>query len=154
MQRSYPWKCGTCREQRVQPKTVDYATAMEHDGRTYAVKVPGLDILECEACNARMLPDEAYAKLADALRAEAGLLTPAQIRTYRESFQWTQKKLASLLQVAEAAVARWESGSQIQPRALDLLLRCCFSVPELRSYLEANGEVGTKRHTAPALVAD
>jgi transcriptional regulator with XRE-family HTH domain len=47
----------------------------------------------------------------------------------------SQKDLAERLGVAEATISRWETGAQIQSRALDNLLRVYFAVPEVRSVL-------------------
>src|SRR5271163_4509982 len=99
MRRPYPWKCSTCRERAMAPVTVDYQTEMEHDGRVYNVSVPQLQILECGNCHSRMLPDEANAKLIDALRVKADLLTPVQIREKRKALGLTQQQLAACLRV-------------------------------------------------------
>jgi putative zinc finger/helix-turn-helix YgiT family protein len=109
---------------------------MEHDGRAYAISVPQLEILECQKCKTRVLPDEAHGKLVDALRIAAGLLTPAEIRERRKQLGLTQEQLANFLRVAKETVSRWETGGQIQQRAMDLLLRAFFDVPELREYLQ------------------
>ncbi len=137
MARPFPWKCRTCGEQKLTPTVVDYRVDMEHDGRLYALTVPDLEILQCTSCGARVLPEEAHTKITDALRASAGLLTPAEIRQYRDRLGLTQKQLAAYLKVADATVSRWETGGQIQQRAMDLLLRGFFDVPELRRYYAA-----------------
>jgi putative zinc finger/helix-turn-helix YgiT family protein len=136
MTRPFPWKCRKCRELSVRPVTVDYTTEMDHDGRPYTVTVPQLEILECTCCHARSLPDEAFARLAEALRRQVGLLTPEEIRAGREQLGLTQKQLASHLRVAESTVCRWETGAQIQQRVMDLLLRAYFNLPALRQYLK------------------
>lgn len=115
MNRPYPWKCHTCREVKVRPVVTDYSAAMEHDGRVYQVVVDDLEILECEACLTRVLPDAAHDRLEDKLREQAGLLTPGQIRRNREALGLSVKELANRLAVAEPTVARWESGGQIPP---------------------------------------
>src|SRR5262245_1930245 len=127
MERPYPWKCRTCRERKVNPIMVpSYSAEMEHDGRAYTVTVRDLDVLECEACHARMLPDAASKRLTEALRREAGLLMPAEIRRKRELLGLSQKLLANHLNVAAETVSRWETGAQIQQRAMDLFLRAYF----------------------------
>jgi putative zinc finger/helix-turn-helix YgiT family protein len=118
----------------VKPTVVDYAAEMEHDGRSYSFVVPQLEVLECENCRARTLPDAAFERVTAALRAKAELLTPAEIRQKREALKLTQKQLAAFLKVAESTVSRWETGGQIQQRAMDLLLRGFFEVPEVRRY--------------------
>jgi putative zinc finger/helix-turn-helix YgiT family protein len=131
----YPWKCRTCREREVRPAEVDYSTEVEHDGRTYHVRVPGLAVLRCDACGALVLDDEALEKVSNAFRYEAGLLMPAQIRKKREALGLTQKQLAVLLGVSEWSLSRWETGAQIQQRAMNNLLKGFFDVPEFRAHL-------------------
>ena len=62
-----------------------YEAELEHDGRKYAVKVADLRVLRCRECGTIVLGDEAEERLTDALRAAAGLLTPAEIRHAREA---------------------------------------------------------------------
>ncbi len=135
MTRPYPWKCRNCRERRVVPVTADYSADMEHDGRVYPVTVKDLEILQCENCNARTLPDAAYARLTDELRRAAGLFTPSQIAAKRAGLGLSQKEFARLLGVAEATVSRWETGGQIQQRVMNDFMRAFFDLPPLREYL-------------------
>jgi transcriptional regulator with XRE-family HTH domain len=62
-------------------------------------------------------------------RREARLLTPDEIRDGREKLGLTQKQFANLLGVGEATVSRWETGAQIQQRAMDRFLRVCLASP-------------------------
>ena len=71
-------------------------------------------------------------KLSNALRTEAKLLHPEQIRANREALGLTQKELARYMQVSEGAVFRWETGAQIQQRCMDAFLRVFFVVKEAR----------------------
>src|SRR5438094_660349 len=96
--RPFPWACGTCREKAVWPVTVDYTAEMGHDGAMYQVTVPGLEVLECRQCQARMLSDESYEKLSEALRRQVGLLTPDEIKQQRKALGWSQQELADYLQ--------------------------------------------------------
>jgi putative zinc finger/helix-turn-helix YgiT family protein len=155
----FPWKCAACRERAVYPATVDYATTLEHDGRAYDVGVPGLEVPRCRNCGTLVMVDSANRAVSDALRAAAGLLTPAQIRKNREDLGLTQKQLASHLGVADATVSRWETGAQIQQRSLDRLLRLYFGIPSVRTALadEARtAQLGTTvvRPTAAVVVAN
>jgi putative zinc finger/helix-turn-helix YgiT family protein len=113
---------------------LDYPAEMEHDGRAYSLTIPALDVLRCESCGTRVLTDEAHQAIVTALRTAAGLLAPEEIRRRRESLGLTQKQLAACLKVADSTVSRWETGAQIQQRAMDLLLRAFFEVPQLRQY--------------------
>jgi putative zinc finger/helix-turn-helix YgiT family protein len=132
----FPWKCGTCRQRGLAPAVIDYQTEVTHDGRTYTLALAALKVLRCGQCGAIVLDDEADEKISDALRAEARLLRPEEIRRGRESLGLTQKQLAHYLQVGESTLSRWETGVQIQQRSLDRLMRIYFQVPEARRFLE------------------
>jgi putative zinc finger/helix-turn-helix YgiT family protein len=137
MARPYPWKCRSCGKQSLGPVIVDYSTEMEHDGRLYAFAVPNLNILECASCHERVLPDEAFVRITDRLRAEAGLLTPTEIKEKRKKIEGlTQELLATHLGVAKETISRWETGGQIQQRSHDLLLRLYFDLSDARRYLD------------------
>ncbi len=139
--RLFPWKCGHCRERAVKPATVSYTTDIEHDGRTHTVTVDALRVPRCEKCGELVLDDAANRQITDALRRQIGLLTPVQIRQNREAFGLTQKQLASQLGVAEATLSRWETGAQIQQRAMDRLLRLFFGFANVRSALADEGAI-------------
>ena len=66
------------------------------------------------------------------LRSHAGLLHNKEIRARREALGLTQKALAGYLQVAEATLSRWETGAQIQQRAMDAFLRSFFESAHAR----------------------
>lgn len=147
MSRAFPSKCRTCGKHAVKKKVVDYVTEREHDGRTYSFTVPALDILECEECHARVLSGASREKVEEALRVKAGLLTPTNMRENRIRLGYTQERLARELRVAKETVSRWETGGQIQQRAMDLLLRLFFGLPQVRKVLADDGglqRLGTK----------
>ena len=146
--RPYPWKCHTCREMGVRPVIVDYTADMDHDGRTYAITVPKLEILECEHCHTRVLPEDAYGLFYDKLREQAGLLAPTQISQNREALHLTQKQLADYLGVAEATISRWENGGQIQQRSLDRFLRSYFAFDPVRRALADESQLTNLGATA------
>jgi hypothetical protein len=52
------------------------------------------------------------------------------------------------LRIASATVSRWETGAQIQQRALDLLMRLFFGLSEVRSALADEQTVRTLGETA------
>jgi putative zinc finger/helix-turn-helix YgiT family protein len=80
-------------------------------------------------CQALSIDDEADHQICAAFRCEARLLAPEEIREGREKLALTQKQFANLLGVGEATVSRWETGTQIQQRALDRFLRVCLASP-------------------------
>ena len=131
-------KCMHCRERAVSPTTLPaYPTEMEHDGRKYKVSVTDFRVLKCERCGAIILDDAADERLEEALRSEAGLLTPREIRQHREALGLTRQQLADLLRISMFTLTRWETGAQIQQRAMDTLLRLFFQSAEARRILGA-----------------
>jgi putative zinc finger/helix-turn-helix YgiT family protein len=125
-----------CRERAVSPTTVpSYPVEMEHDGRKYSFSVPNLDVLQCQNCREIILDDSANDRIFDALRVSAGLLTPAEIRQNRDALGYTQQQLADYLRISMFTLSRWETGAQIQQRAMDALLRVFFQSNEARRIL-------------------
>ena len=127
--RTYPKRCGKCGHKRMQLATVLYTATIEHDGRAYRVEVPSLTVPKCGNCQAISIDDEADLRISAAFQHEARLLTPEEIREGREKLALTQKQFANLLGVGEATVSRWETGAQIQQRAMDRFLRVCLASP-------------------------
>ncbi len=146
--RPFPWKCGNCREKAIFPVVVDYVADVGHDGHTYPIRIPNLEILQCEKCQTRMLLDEANEKITEALRKYLGLLTPEEIKAKRSELGISQQELADALQVELHLVSGWESGMQIQSRAMNRQLLAFFNVPAVRDYYrELNGKA---RPTMPS----
>ena len=136
MSRPYPRICATCRERSVQPVTLSsYSTNVEHDGRSYAITLADVSGTQCDNCGALILDDSVADRIDDQLREQAGLLRPTEIRSHRLALGLTQKDLAQKLLIGEATLSRWETGAQIQQRSLDLLLRLCFELVDVRRYL-------------------
>jgi putative zinc finger/helix-turn-helix YgiT family protein len=127
--RRFPKRCGKCGQQAIKLATVPYAVTIEHDGRSYRVEIPDLSVPQCGHCRAISIDDDADQQISAAFRCQARLLTPDEIRAGREKLGRTQKEFATLLGVGEATVSRWETGAQIQQRAMDRFLRLCFASP-------------------------
>jgi putative zinc finger/helix-turn-helix YgiT family protein len=127
--RNYPKRCGKCGHKEMRLATVPYATTIEHDGRAYRVEIPALTVPQCGNCQTISIDDEADQQISAAFRREARLLAPEAIRQGRETLALTQKQFANLLGVGEATVSRWETGAQIQQRAMDRFLRLCLASP-------------------------
>lgn len=127
--RTYPKRCGKCGHKTMRLVTMPYSTIIEHDGRTYQVEIPALTVPQCSNCNAISIDDEADREMSAAFRREAKLLAPEEIRQGRERLGLTQKQFANLLGVGESTISRWETGAQIQQRALDRFLRLCLASP-------------------------
>ena len=134
--RPFPWKCGKCRERAVNQVVLEsYSADLEHDGRKYLVTVTNFPVAQCENCKTLILDDAANRRLSDALRSAAGLMQPSEIRRRREALNLKQKDLANFLQISEFTLSRWETGAQIQQRAMDAFLRVFFQCPEARRML-------------------
>jgi len=127
--RTYPKRCGKCGQKAMRLATLSYATTIDHDGRAYRVEVPGLTVPQCGNCQAISIDEEADRQISAAFRREARLLTPEEIRQGRDKLGLTQKQFANLLGVGEATISRWETGAQIQQRAMDRFLRVCLATP-------------------------
>jgi DNA-binding transcriptional regulator YiaG len=117
---------------------------MEHDGRKYQVSVADFPVLQCQKCGAIILDDSANLRLDDALRDAAGILKPAEIRQNREALSLTRQQLADLLRISMFTLTRWETGAQIQQRAMDTLLRLFFQSGEARRILSTPGELAAE----------
>lgn len=141
--RPFPWKCGECGRRAVKPSVFEYATPISHDGRVYTVAVADLEAPRCEQCGHIVLTSEANRRIDAAFRQQLQLLAPEDIRRHREVLGLTQKELATRLGIADATLSRWETGAQIQQRAMDNLLRLFFSLPAVRTAL--TGEPGMPR---------
>ena len=151
--RPFPWYCPKCRRKEVRPVVIFYRCEMAHDGRLHAVEVPELTVPRCGHCGELVFNEGAEAQVRRALRSQLRQLMPDEIRAARTALGLSQKDLADRLGVTEATLSRWETESQLQPRAIDNLLRVFFALPEVRSILvgaEQNphlGAVGPFCHT-------
>lgn len=142
--RAYPKRCGKCGQKAIALAKVPYATSIEHDGRTYRVEIPDLTVPQCADCQAISLDDEADRQISAAFRRQARLLPPEEIREGREKLGLTQKQFATLLGIGEATVSRWETGAQIQQRAMDRFLRLCFASPAAVELLRSDFQPSAK----------
>lgn len=125
---------------------MSYTCDAAHDGRTYQIEIPEIDIPKCQACGTLVITNSVDDRIIQTLRARVGLLTPEQIRNGREALGLKSKELAEKLGVAAETISRWESGGLIQSRAMDNFLRVYFAVPEARAVLrgaEQDRNLGT-----------
>jgi len=127
--RTFPKRCGKCGQKKMRLVALPYVTTIEHDGRKYRVDIPALTSPQCGHCQAISIDDEANRQISAAFRREARLLTPEDIRDGRDNLGLTQRQFANLLGVGESTISRWETGAQIQQRALDRFLRLCLASP-------------------------
>jgi len=108
---------------------------VKHDGRLHEAAIEQLEIPTCRSCGARVFSSHVDEQISDALRRQLHLLSPNEIRGALRSLRMPQKELARRLGVAEATLSRWATGTVIQSRAMDNLLRLYFALPEVREAL-------------------
>jgi putative zinc finger/helix-turn-helix YgiT family protein len=131
----FPWRCIECRAKEVFPQATDYTTTRKHDGRSYTVHIPDLEIPTCRKCGEQLFTVDLDDRVVAALRAQVGLLTPEEIQHHRGRLEMTQQELADQLGAAKETISRWETGGMIQSRAMDNLLRLFFESEEVRRLL-------------------
>ena len=136
----FPWRCPRCLKREVTPTATAYTAEVRHDGRPYRVEVPDLMLPTCRACGEQVFSNSVDEQISRALRGHLRLLTPEQIRGAMKALGLRQRELAGRLGIAEETLSRWLTGSQIQSRAMDNLLRAYFAFPEVRSALIGPGQ--------------
>ncbi len=133
--RPFPWHCSGCGKKEVYGAVTSHTCEVNHDGRLHTVEVPELQVGKCRACGEVCFDDFTDDQISAALRAKLRLLSPEQIRDAMKALGLRQKELAARLGVAEATMSRWCTGSLIQSRAMDNLMRVYFGIPEARAVL-------------------
>jgi putative zinc finger/helix-turn-helix YgiT family protein len=128
----FPWMCPKCRAKTIVPVRRDYKTSAVLDDEIYDLVVPAFDVPTCAKCGQAIVISELCERITCELRRAAGILAPEQIQAQRENLGLTQAELAARLRVSEAELARWESGMQLQSKAVDLLLRLYLGSAEVR----------------------
>jgi transcriptional regulator with XRE-family HTH domain len=154
--RKYPLRCIECGKMEVHPSSLDQRIQKNHDGRVYDLSVKDLPVTQCRACGAVFFTEESDDRIAAEVQKQLVLLTPAQIQANIEALGLTQRETAQRLGIAPETLCRWLSGSMIQSRAMDMLLRAFFGSPEVRDNLKGAatdprfGEKVKDRMRAPA----
>jgi putative zinc finger/helix-turn-helix YgiT family protein len=108
--------------------------------------------MKCDSCKEEYYTDEQSSeysrKFNDARRRNEGLLTGGEIQKLRRSMLLSQVQLESALGVSKKTLVRWESGTAVQSKALDDVLRLVALDPDnLRLLVRI-------RHAALAPVVD
>lgn len=126
-----PERCDDCLEGVIETVTVDRAVRLK--GKDYLVS--GMSLQRCSSCGSSYLTKDqliaAQRAAADLARAEQGLLTGAQIRTFRHMMGISQEYLEIALRVGPKTVTRWENGAVIQLPCNDQLLRVYMHNPHV-----------------------
>ena len=130
-----PRRCPECGKAEVQPATIAYDAEVKHDGRLHAFHVPRLQINKCGACGEVLFSNVSNDQVTQALREHLVLLSPEQIRDALSKLGLRQKDFAERIGVAAETISRWISGTHIQSRAMDNLMRLFFKFDNVRSAL-------------------
>ena len=104
----------------------------------YAFPIPALRVNQCAACGEVLFSNVTDDQISQALREHLVLLSPRQIREALRALGLKQKDLGDRIGVAPETISRWISGTHIQSRAMDNLLRLFFAFNNVRSALIAS----------------
>ncbi len=139
--RPFPWRCPRCLAlDAVHPETVVYSTEIEHEGRSYKLAIPDLQVPRCSSCRELIFSHAVDQQIRRAFRAHLHLLDPEQIGAGRKALGMSVEDLAERLGVAREIISRCESGDLIQTRAMDNLLRVYFAIPQVRAALQGSSQ--------------
>jgi HTH-type transcriptional regulator/antitoxin MqsA len=104
-------------------------------------------LFRCKRCGEGFfhggMMDDSLRRATAVIRAEDGLLAPAEIVELRRKYSLTQAQLERLIGAGEKTVVRWERGTVAQNKTADTLLRVLRDHPEVVADL-------AKRHARPA----
>ena len=156
-QKPFPWRCPSCGLKEVRPSVAPYAAEVKHDGRVHEVAIDRLEIPTCQSCGEKVFSKHVDDQISQALRRQLRLLSPNEIRSALRTLGMSQKELARRLGVAEATLSRWATGTVIQSRAMDNLLRVYFALPEVRNALtgeQQSSGLGLPAHSGEHSEAD
>lgn len=115
------------------------AQPLETEYRGVRMSVSGIEHEHCSECGEDMIPAHELDKLDEAIRAEyrriVGLLSPAEIRSLRQSLGLTQEQFQVVLGVGKTTVSRWETGRVVQLKPEDNLMRAMLDHPDFAQEL-------------------
>ena len=146
-----PRRCRRCGKNEFVTSTTSFDAEVRHDGRLHKFTIPNLELPVCRACGERVFTEAVDDQINAHLRAHLRLFTPDQIRAAIDRIGMTQTEAADRMGIAEATLSRWLSGTQIQSRSLDNLMRVFFAFPEIRAALDgraSNPSLGTRDQTS------
>jgi putative zinc finger/helix-turn-helix YgiT family protein len=131
----FPWRCPRCGKKEIYPLATDYETEVKHDGRLHKLLIKKFSVPTCRHCGEKLFSHEEDEQLSQALRRKLNLLSPEQIRLRIRELGFSQKEVAAQLNIAEETLSRWVTGTMIQSKAMDTLLRLFFEIPQVRASL-------------------
>jgi DNA-binding transcriptional regulator YiaG len=134
-ERPFPRPCVECGNVEVRPAIISYNAEVKHDGRLWKFTIPALKVNQCAACGEVYFDHITDDQISLGLREHLNLLSPQQIRDGLKTLGLMQKEFGQRIGVAPETISRWLSGTHIQSRAMDNLMRLFFELDSVRSKL-------------------
>jgi putative zinc finger/helix-turn-helix YgiT family protein len=126
--------CPNCDSSNLEVEMHEYAER-RRDGASLTYRAP---VTVCRECGNSFTTGEQTrahdVAWADARRALENSLAPEAIRAIRSELGLSQSQFETLLRVGPKTVVRWEAGTVVPQRSVDLLLRVLGAVPEARLF--------------------
>jgi putative zinc finger/helix-turn-helix YgiT family protein len=149
-EKPFPRRCPECGKAEVRPATIAYDAEVKHDGRLYRFHIARLPVNKCGTCGEVLFGAATDDRLSRGLREHLALLSPEQIRDGLTALGLQQKEFAEQIGVAAETISRWLSGTHIQSRAMDNLMRLFFAFDNVRLTLGESGLHGSLGVLHPA----
>jgi putative zinc finger/helix-turn-helix YgiT family protein len=141
----FPQRCPECGKGDVRPGVMPYNARAKHDGSVYTFSIAALKVNKCQSCGEIFFDNTTDDQISQGLREHLGLLSPEEIRRRLGQLGLTQKEFAERISIAPETVSRWLSGTHIQSRAYDKLMRFFFQ--QVESDLNNAAAAGAPRAT-------
>lgn len=114
-----------------------------------SVTVYGVHHLKCETCGEVCLPADAAKAFSraffDEKRRVEGLLLPDEIKAARKKYGLSQAEFEAVIGVSSPTVSRWETGSSVQTKTADSLIRAFRDYPCVAVDMMSRAEVRSKK---------
>jgi len=149
-EKQFPRRCFKCKKMEVYHDVIPYTARVKHDNCLYTFPIAELQIQKCRSCGEILFDNDTDDQISQGLREHLHLLSPQQIRGRLKQFGLMQKEFADCIRVAPETVCRWLSGTYIQSRAMDELMRLFFEREEVKHTVLQSGEVSLQIGEMPS----
>lgn len=129
--------CTLCGEGHFRRK--EGVEVLEYKGLRESVQVV---LFECDVCDegsfyAKESEKELDSRFTEMRRRVEGLLSASDMRALRKKLDLTQEELSRLIKMDPKTIARYESGSVLQSKSADQLLRLIMTIADQPALLSA-----------------
>ncbi|MCI0463001.1 MAG: type II toxin-antitoxin system MqsA family antitoxin [Gemmataceae bacterium] len=131
-----PSRCPVCGKGQLHARRVSQRFEHEIEGEKVTVVAENVPVRVCDACGETLLGPEAARLHTEALGRALGLLSPTEIRSFRESLGKSLAEFAHLTGVREEDLSEWERSRALPSRPVDRYLRLLIRNPENLRLLE------------------